>query len=254
MRSGQLRLNPGSFDINGTVHAVFHMLKDMRKGDEIELINRISPGEFFVYADENRFRQIIFNLVGNSLKYTEKGYVEVRAATSGSQVIITVSDTGIGMDEGMKASLFQGAVQSGEANFTGTHSSGLGLSISRMLAVGMNGELRLHHSEPGAGTNIATKRSELERAEERVKRRISERQALLPKVKAETLRVTLFGPLTVLVGESTSPIRWMTAKCAETFAYLLLHGRDAAYPRTGCWRPYGRTKQGKKGISTSGAR
>ncbi|OBR62247.1 hypothetical protein A7K91_01045 [Paenibacillus oryzae] len=152
MRNGQLRLNPVTFDINGTVHAVLHMLKDMRKGDGITLVNRISPGRFFVYADENRFRQIIVNLVGNGLKYTEKGSVEVQAQTDGNHVIITVSDTGIGMDENLKASLFQGATQAGEVNFTGTHSSGLGLAISRMLANSMNGELRLRYSEPRAGS------------------------------------------------------------------------------------------------------
>lgn len=70
------------------------------------------------------------------------------------------------------------------------------------------------------------KRSELERAVERVKRRICERRALLPQAEAKTLHVTLLGPLAVLVGESKTPIRWMTAKCAETFAYLLLHGRE----------------------------
>lgn len=157
LKNNKLRLNPRSFDINGTVVAVLQMLKDMRKGDDIKLINRIPVGEWHVYADENRFKQIVVNLINNALKYTEKGYVEINAEATDGNICIRVVDTGIGMDAAEQEELFKGGMHTGAVNFSNAHSSGLGLSISRMLAARMDGELYLEYSEPHKGSSFVLK-------------------------------------------------------------------------------------------------
>lgn len=154
LRDNKLRLTLRSFDVNGTALAVLEMLKDMRRGDDIRFVNHVPPGSYYVHADENRFKQIMVNLVGNALKYTEKGYIEIGADARGGEVLIRVTDTGIGMDEATKRSLFTAGAGTETVNYADVSSNGLGLAISKMLAVGMGGDLELTASEPGAGSTF----------------------------------------------------------------------------------------------------
>lgn len=157
LQNNSLRLNIKIFDINGTIQAVIETLKYMRKGGDIKLLNSVPAEEYYVYADENRFKQIIINLIGNSLKYTEKGYVEIKADAVNGSVYISVEDTGIGMDDDVQKELFKGNMYSGEVNFTESNSSGLGLSISKMLAGNMGGDLYLDWSQPDKGSCFVVK-------------------------------------------------------------------------------------------------
>jgi len=75
LQNGSLKFDEKIFDINGAIQMVVDILSYMRKGEEIKLINSIDAGKYYAYTDENRFNQIIFNIIGNSLKYTEKGYI-----------------------------------------------------------------------------------------------------------------------------------------------------------------------------------
>ncbi|MFD1175314.1 ATP-binding protein [Paenibacillus puldeungensis] len=157
LRNQSLRLYPQCFDINAAIQAVIEILKYLRKGEEVKLLNRVPAGEYFVFADENRFKQIIVNLLGNSLKFTENGSVEIKAEAVNGYIIIHVEDTGIGMDEQAQQALFKGNMHTGEVNFTDSNSSGLGLSISKMLADRMGGDVYLNWSEPQKGSSFAVK-------------------------------------------------------------------------------------------------
>lgn len=157
LQNNSLRLNKKNFDINGTIQAVIEILQYMRKDEDIKLLNSIPVGKFYVYTDENRFKQIILNLIGNSLKYTEKGYVDIKAETTNSFIYISVKDTGIGMDEKAQKELFQGNRYTGEVNYSENNSSGLGLAISKMLAITMSGDLYLDWSEPNKGSSFVVK-------------------------------------------------------------------------------------------------
>lgn len=167
LQNKSLRLNKKIFDINGTIQAVIEILQLMRKDEHIKLLNSIPAGEFYVFADENRFNQIMVNLIGNSLKYTEKGYVEIKAAVVNSYIHISVEDTGAGMDELAQQQLFKGKMYTGDINFTETSSSGLGLSISKMLAASMDGDLYLNWSEPHKGSSFIVKLPEADEVEKK---------------------------------------------------------------------------------------
>lgn len=152
LQNGSLKFNKKTFDINSIVQAVVDILDYMRKGEEIKLINSIPAGKYYVYTDENRFKQIIFNIIGNSLKYTEKGYVEIKADTIDSYVYISVRDTGAGIHKNAQKDLFKRNIYTGETNFTNNTSSGLGLSISKLLASNMGGDLYLKWSDVDKGS------------------------------------------------------------------------------------------------------
>lgn len=157
LQNGSIKFTKKAFDINSIVQGIIEVLSYMRKGDNITLINNVPRGKYYVYADENRFKQILNNLIGNSLKYTEQGFVEVEAYNEGEYVCISVKDTGVGISENLKSQIFKRNVQGEEKNFTGNSSSGLGLSVSKLLTNNMGGDIYLKYSEPNKGSIFVIK-------------------------------------------------------------------------------------------------
>ena len=107
-----------------------------------------------ICSDPDRLRQILMNLVGNAIKFTEVGSVQVAArweSREASQLIIDVIDTGIGIDRERIESIFDPFVQADGSITRRFGGTGLGLSISRRLATLLGGDLRVE-SEPGRGS------------------------------------------------------------------------------------------------------
>lgn len=104
--------------------------------------------------DPGKFEQIMFNLVGNSLKFTDKGSVAVLIKNEGNVAKIEVKDTGSGIALENQSLLFHKFQQAGTSTITrdGSKGTGLGLYISRLMAEGMGGKLELISSEIGKGS------------------------------------------------------------------------------------------------------
>lgn len=110
-----------------------------------------------IIADSNRVKQIIYNLIGNALKFTEKGGIKVSAKEEGKMVKVIISDTGSGIAlEGQKM-LFRKFQQTGSSLLTrdATKGTGLGLYISKLLVEGMGGKIALESSTEGKGTSFS---------------------------------------------------------------------------------------------------
>ncbi|MFM0335246.1 ATP-binding protein [Paraburkholderia fungorum] len=112
-------------------------------------------------GDSVRLRQILFNLLGNAIKFTSEGEVEVLVSiveqTGSAQTIeMTVEDTGIGIAPDVQARLFEPFVQAESSTTRRFGGTGLGLTICRKLIDLMNGSLALH-SEPGVGTRMTVR-------------------------------------------------------------------------------------------------
>ena len=107
-----------------------------------------------VVGDEKRLRQVLHNLVGNAMKFTEAGAVSLRVAGRDGDVAFVVEDTGPGMDADQQARLFR-RFEQGEGARTATRfgGSGLGLAISQELVVAMGGRIALD-SAPGRGARF----------------------------------------------------------------------------------------------------
>ncbi len=153
LRTGKIALQNGVFDLNGTSQATIDVLKHVRGDGQVKLLNLVPAGQLYVFADEGRLTQILLNLVGNALKFTDRGSVTIAAEERGKHIYIRVSDTGKGMTEEQQGRLFRDEYHGpADVNFTDIRSSGLGLQISKLLADRMAGGLDLKWSEPGQGT------------------------------------------------------------------------------------------------------
>ncbi len=111
-----------------------------------------------ILSDPTRLRQIIMNLVGNAVKFTEHGAVRVHASTTtdarGLMLHIDVQDTGVGMTAEQAEQLFQNFAQADASTTRKFGGTGLGLVICRRLATLMGGDVRLVHSELGKGSRF----------------------------------------------------------------------------------------------------
>ena len=154
LQRGSLTFHNRLFDVSGTVRATLEALKYLRRNDQVRLINQVPPGSFYLITDENRLKQILVNLVGNALKFTERGSVKVAAESREGWLCLTFTDTGAGMSEERRRGLFKVDLyeSGGEPTVSAFQSSGLGLKISKALAMQMGGDLELKSSEPGRGS------------------------------------------------------------------------------------------------------
>jgi signal transduction histidine kinase/ActR/RegA family two-component response regulator len=115
-------------------------------------------GPDWVIGDPVRVRQILFNLVGNAIKFTDRGFVRIsadsRTETDGTVlVVLTVADSGIGMDNATRARLFEPFTQADSSTTRRFGGTGLGLSIVRRLAQLMGGDVAVE-STPGGGSRF----------------------------------------------------------------------------------------------------
>jgi signal transduction histidine kinase/CheY-like chemotaxis protein len=124
-------------------------------------------------GDRNRIYQIVSNLVSNAVKFTPAGRVTVRASYDEGALTIDVIDTGVGIAPDKREAIFDSFVQVDAADKRRFSGSGLGLTISRHLAAGMGGSLRLHATGRAGSTfrlQVSLERSEEEPVEEQSQR------------------------------------------------------------------------------------
>lgn len=153
LRENVTRLHFRPFSLPTVARGVIDMLRYMAEGKPVRLILDI-PADFpLVYADENRVIQILFNLLHNALKFTDKGEVAVRAQVLDGKVEVLVSDTGIGMDGETLKRVFEPYVRGMDAETMGEGGFGLGLGICKQL-VELHGETLEASSVPGQGTQF----------------------------------------------------------------------------------------------------
>lgn len=104
-----------------------------------------------IRTDSLRLRQILTNVLGNALKFTDNGYVRMTYEAIGSQIVFTIKDTGVGIAPAQRRMLFQAFSQIDNSVSRKYEGTGLGLVLSRKLAQMMGGDVALEESEPGKG-------------------------------------------------------------------------------------------------------
>jgi len=153
LKSHDLELNKKSVDLHSNLAIILQISEYSVKKKNLQLINNIPKDFPAVLADEDRLQQILHNLIGNAIKFTEKGSVTVSAIDKEQMVEVAVSDTGIGIPADKLKLIFEAFEQvdaSIERAFGGT---GLGLSITKSLVKLHGGKIRVT-SELGKGTTL----------------------------------------------------------------------------------------------------
>ncbi|MCS6898304.1 MAG: HAMP domain-containing sensor histidine kinase [Myxococcales bacterium] len=149
METGSLRLSRRTVDLHDIAEQVLREAQPLVSGRQIKLELEGVPG-IVAWADPRRVRQVLANLVGNAVKFTSEGYVKVRLSPGDGVAILEVIDTGPGIPEEDRSSVFLEYRQAGDAS-SRRKGTGLGLAIARRLVLAHEGEILLH-SELGKGS------------------------------------------------------------------------------------------------------
>jgi PAS domain S-box-containing protein len=159
IEAGRLELEAAPFSLSGLIDGVLSTFQAQANAKGLMLTGAVEPGsDDTLIGDATRVRQILFNLLGNALKFTERGRITVNAGTAPlgggrSRVTLAVEDTGIGIDAEQRRRLFQPFAQADSSTTRRFGGTGLGLSIVRRLANLMDGDITAE-SEPGKGSTF----------------------------------------------------------------------------------------------------
>ncbi len=152
IEAGQVIMEYTGFDLREEVEDALSLFGEQAYSKQLELVSLVSPAmPSNVRGDPLRFRQILVNLIGNAVKFTEQGEVRIRAelqADAGGQRLyrFEVIDTGVGLSEEQIAHVFDAFQQADGSTTRKYGGTGLGLTIARKLCKAMGGELGVESS------------------------------------------------------------------------------------------------------------
>ena len=153
IESKSLRINKRSFDLDIVIRSVLEDTKNALRADE-ERSNQVllqydSIGSILVFADKGRIYQVIYNLLANSVKFTHEGYIRVVVERNSHEIIVSVIDSGKGIDSDFMTRLFTKFSTKSE---TGT---GLGLFICKSIIEAHGGKIWANNNSGGKGSTFS---------------------------------------------------------------------------------------------------
>jgi PAS domain S-box-containing protein len=158
VESGRLTLETGTFDLREVMETAAATLAIAAHSKNLELTVRIAPGTpTALVGDAMRLRQVLINLVGNAIKFTDSGEISIEAQPAGDEpgaVSFSVRDTGIGISADQLARVFEAFTQADSSTTRKYGGSGLGLTIVRHLVQLMGGKVEVR-SVPGQGSTFS---------------------------------------------------------------------------------------------------
>jgi signal transduction histidine kinase/ActR/RegA family two-component response regulator len=153
VEAGQMELELTSLDVPAVLEYAASMLRERATAHSIDLRVELGEGLGAVEADELRFKQVVLNLVSNAVKFTpDGGSVVIRAAEVGTDLHVTVTDTGVGVPVEDRERIFE-SFQQGGRGASREEGTGLGLTLSRRIVELFGGRMWLV-SEVGAGSTF----------------------------------------------------------------------------------------------------
>ncbi len=162
IEAGKMELNPVWFDIYELLNTVLASNRYESNRKSLNLTHQIdSELPRYLYGDEQKIRQILYNLLNNAIKFTEYGFISLtvnfnKISALSCELLLSVKDTGIGISEDNQAQLFDPFTQGDAPNVRKYGGTGLGLAIVKKMVILLKGEITLH-SFIGMGTEFLLK-------------------------------------------------------------------------------------------------
>ena len=153
VEAGQMVLEPSTFRVDSALEYTLAMVRERAALHAITVTMDVADDVEMVDADELRFKQVVLNLVSNAVKFTpDGGSVSIRAYREGTALVVTVTDTGIGVPPEDQERIFE-SFQQGRRGAPKEEGTGLGLTLSRRI-VGLFGGRMWLESTPGVGSTF----------------------------------------------------------------------------------------------------
>jgi signal transduction histidine kinase len=154
IEAGKLSVNPEPVDLHQIINEVINLQTASLQRKHLKFNLLFCPEIPIVCADTTKLKQVILNVISNSIKFTDTGTISLITHLEHPQAIITIIDTGIGIDPQQQSKLFRPFVMidgSTTRKFSGT---GLGLAISKNLMKMMGGDITISSQGQGLGTTV----------------------------------------------------------------------------------------------------
>jgi len=224
IEAGRMEMDLGKVDLKSVFEEVRSLAQVQAQQKKLQLSfvyeNHPSPK---VYADSGKLRQVMINIVGNAIKFTNKGKIVVRSKVQEEKgnVLIEVEDTGIGIPSGKQERLFQKFKQV-DGSYTRRHGgTGLGLTITKNLVEMMGGMIKLESLGEGKGTKVSFTVP--------IYRETENGESLHEEKEFENIRGEKENSLALIVEDDPLFSRWLDELLrAEGFATVLARTADDA--------------------------
>jgi signal transduction histidine kinase len=154
IEAGQLILALGDYSLKNVVHTVFSAVEPLAKEKKLAFKVEVPPDLPTGHGDERRLTQVLLNLVGNAIKFTDNGEVTIKASMADGSFSVAVRDTGPGISDADQTKLFQEFQQADNSVTKKKGGTGLGLAISKRI-IEMHGGHIWVESSPGHGATFA---------------------------------------------------------------------------------------------------
>jgi CheY-like chemotaxis protein/anti-sigma regulatory factor (Ser/Thr protein kinase) len=156
IEAGRIEVRPVEFALEPLVDLCLRTVEPMLRGDRVRLTTDFDPDLPALVQDQEKVRQILTNLLGNAAKFTAGGSIAVHARRHDGEMVIEVSDTGIGIPEQARELIFEEFRQVDGGSTKQHGGTGLGLAISRRLARLLGGDITVE-SAVGTGSTFAVR-------------------------------------------------------------------------------------------------
>jgi len=154
IEAGKFEIVKDEYLVSDIVAQVVPSMEKLARDKGLELTYTVAPGVETVYADKNKTKQILFNLLGNAVKFTQRGSVRLDIGKRDGEFVFSVTDTGVGISPQDIGRLFESYKQVGPARLDGSEGTGLGLVISKQFVEMQGGRIWVE-STPGKGSTVS---------------------------------------------------------------------------------------------------
>jgi signal transduction histidine kinase len=153
IEAGVMELYYEQIDVPALAQEILANTRTLAKGKDLDIRLELDPGLHLIYADRTRLTQILLNLMGNAVKFTESGSITLSLEDRGENLLASIQDTGIGIRQEDIPAIFEQFRQVDGSLTRKAGGTGLGVPISRSLVELHGGEMWVE-SEPGVGSTF----------------------------------------------------------------------------------------------------